>query len=250
MAVLTVRNVRQAYGSRTVIDDLSFTLGSGVHALLGPNGAGKTTLLRTLATVVPPVRGHILIDRVELTGPTLDEVRRRIGYLPQNFGIDPAMTVAEFVYYAAWARGVPKSLRKAAVGEALEKVDLVGQRAIKMKRLSGGMVQRSGIAWAIVGNPVLILLDEPTVGLDPLQRIQFREIIARQRDSVVVLSTHLTDDADAIADSVIVLDDGAMRFQGSPAELAQLGTLESPGATPIERGFTSLIAIGAQAEET
>ena len=249
--MLTVLNVQQGYGARVVIGDLSFSLAPGVHALLGPNGAGKTTLLRTLATVDPHMRGQILIDGVELTGRTLDEVRRRIGYLPQKFGIDPAMTVAEFVYYAAWARGVPRPLRRAAVGEALEKVDLlVDLRATKMKRLSGGMRQRSGIAWAIVGNPALILLDEPTVGLDPLQRIQFRGIIAQQRDSVVVLSTHLTDDVEAVADSVIVLDDGAMRFQGPPAELAAVGTAASPGDTPLERGFTSLIVAGARRAET
>ncbi|MEU5941043.1 ATP-binding cassette domain-containing protein [Micromonospora sp. NPDC047548] len=240
--MLAISNLQQGYGLTTVIKDLTLYMEHGIHALLGPNGAGKSTFLRTLATIVPPRRGRIRLDDHELGPETLEQIRGRIGYLPQRFGFDPSMTVSEFVHYAAWARGVPRPARRAAVEEALEKTGLGDRRAVKMRKLSGGMVQRSGIAWAIVGNPSLILLDEPTVGLDPMQRIRFRSIISQQRDAVIVLSTHLTDDVDAIAEKVIVMDEGTARFQGSPGELEKLANPDSPGNTPLERGYTTLLA--------
>ncbi|MEV6522260.1 ATP-binding cassette domain-containing protein [Longispora sp. NPDC051575] len=240
--MLTITNLHQGYGRNTVIEGLNLTMGRGLHALLGPNGAGKSTFLRTLATILPPRLGQIQLDGIELHRNSLEQIRRRIGYLPQQFGFDPAMTVSEFTCYAAWARGVPRPVRGAAVEEALDKVGLCDRRDEKMRKLSGGMVRRAGIAWAIVGNPSLILLDEPTVGLDPMQRINFRSIISQQRDAVIVLSTHLTDDVDAMADHVVVLDEGGVRFQGTPPELAEQADASSPGNTPLERGYTTLLA--------
>lgn len=152
------------------------------------------------------------------------------------------MTVSEFVYYAAWARGLPRKGRAAAVDEAIEKTGLVDKKNVKMRKLSGGMIQRTGIAWTIVGNPSLVVLDEPTVGLDPLQRINFRSVIAQQDNAVILLSTHLTDDVDAIADHIIVLDGGAIRFQGTRDELSGQGDPSSPGNTPLERAYTTILA--------
>ncbi|MFV2110131.1 ATP-binding cassette domain-containing protein [Micromonospora sp. LOL_015] len=240
--MLSVTNLSQGYGSQSVIDGITLKMEHGLHALLGPNGAGKTTLLRTLATVVPPRRGTISLDGVDLTFETLNDIRRGIGYLPQRFGFDPGMTVSEFIYYAAWARGLPRNERAAAVDEAIEKTGLVDKKNVKMRKLSGGMIQRVGIAWAIVGNPSLVILDEPTVGLDPLQRIHFRSVIAQQDNAVILLSTHLIDDVDAIADHIIVLDGGAIRFQGTKDELSREGDPSSPGNTPLERAYTTLLA--------
>ncbi|WBB94897.1 ATP-binding cassette domain-containing protein [Solwaraspora sp. WMMA2059] len=155
----------QGYDRKTVIDRLDLTLRPGITALLGPNGAGKTTLLRTLATIMPPRSGTICIDDILIDSErTARTVRNRIGYLPQDFGFDPQMTVTDFVTYAAWLRGVSTTDLRRHVDQALAQVDLADQRRSRMRKLSGGMRQRAGIAWAIVGQPRLVLLDEPTVG--------------------------------------------------------------------------------------
>lgn len=235
----------QGYGKSTIIDDLSVTLQPGITALLGPNGAGKTTLLRTLATVMPPRNGRIRIDDFEIDDErSARKIRDRIGYLPQDFGFDPLMKVVDFVTYAAWMRGVPAGQWRQAVDETLKMVDLADRRRSRMRSLSGGMRQRAGIAWAIVGRPRVVLLDEPTVGLDPRQRLQFRKIIAELRDTVVVLSTHLIDDVAAVCDRVIVMHGGSAQFDGSVAELSALGHDGLPGHSPLERAYMHLLPEG------
>ncbi|MFY1650866.1 ATP-binding cassette domain-containing protein [Solwaraspora sp. WMMB762] len=235
----------QGYGKSTIIDNLSVTLQPGITALLGPNGAGKTTLLRTLATVMPPRNGRIHIDDVEIDDErSARKIRDRIGYLPQDFGFDPLMKVVDFVTYAAWMRGVPASKWRQAVDETLEMVDLADRRRSRMRSLSGGMRQRAGIAWAIVGRPRVVLLDEPTVGLDPRQRLQFRKIVAGLSETVVVLSTHLIDDVAAVCDRVIVMHGGVARFDGSVAELSALGHDGLPGHSPLERAYMHLLPEG------
>lgn len=232
----------QGYGRTTVIDRISTTLRPGVTALLGPNGAGKTSLLRTLATIMPPRNGVIRIDDVAVTNErSARHVRDRIGYLPQDFGFDPGMTVSDFVEYAAWMRGVAPHQWRHAVDEALAMVDLTDRRKTKMRSLSGGMRRRAGIAWAVVGKPSLVLLDEPTVGLDPRQRLQFRKIVAGLRNAVVVLSTHLIDDVGAVCDRVIVLHGGAVRFDGTVPELEELGHDGLPGDSKLERAYMYLL---------
>jgi ABC-2 type transport system ATP-binding protein len=234
--------VSQGYGSTTVIDNLSATLAPGVTALLGPNGAGKTTLLRTLATIVPPRSGVMIFDGI----PVRDErsarrVRDEIGYLPQDFGFDPAMRVTDFVEYAAWLRSVPAESRSGAIADALREVDLADRANVQMRKLSGGMQRRAGIAWAIVGRPRLIILDEPTVGLDPRQRIQFRKILTGLRESVVVLSTHLIDDVSAACDRVVVLNGGSVKFAGDVGELEAQGRADLPGHSDLERAYMHLL---------
>jgi len=232
----------QGYAGNTVINRLSLTLRPGVTALLGPNGAGKTTLLRTLATTLPPRAGTVSFDGVVLEDErSARRVRNDVGYLPQEFGFDPRMSVADFVTYAAWLRGLDAPDRDRSVSEALELVDLVDRRRMRMGKLSGGMRRRAGIAWAIVGRPRLVLLDEPTVGLDPRQRLQFRRIIGGLDGSIVLLSTHLIDDVAAICDRVIVLHGGVAKFDGPVAELESLGREDLPGHSALERAYMHLL---------
>ncbi|MER5645886.1 ATP-binding cassette domain-containing protein [Streptosporangium sp. NPDC002524] len=239
---LKLMGISQGYGKTRVIDRFDMELAPGVVGLLGPNGAGKTTLLRTMATIMPPREGKVVLDDTVVDGEhAARHARRRIGYLPQKFGCDPGMRVADFVRYAAWMRGMPAERWDSAADLALAQVDLVEHRRTKMRRLSGGMRQRAGIAWAIVGQPSLVLLDEPTVGLDPRQRLQFRKIVSGLRQSVVVLSTHLIEDIDAICDQVIVLHDGTPKFTGTTAELAALGRDDLPGDTNLERAYMNLL---------
>ena len=239
---LRLTGLSQGYGRTPVIDELDLELTPGVVGLLGPNGAGKTTLLRTMATIMPPKAGTLFLDGVVVDSERkARKARRRIGYLPQHFGFDPGMRVDDFVRYAAWMRGMPPGTWDDATDRALVRVDLREHRRAKMRALSGGMRQRAGIAWAIVGEPSLVLLDEPTVGLDPRQRLQFRKIITGLTNSVVVLSTHLIDDIDAVCGQVVVLHGGAPRFIGTTTELAMLARADLPGNTDLERAYMHLL---------
>ncbi|WBB97002.1 ATP-binding cassette domain-containing protein [Solwaraspora sp. WMMA2080] len=221
---------------------ISLTLQPGTIGVLGPNGAGKTTLLRTLATIMPPSYGSILFDDIEIdTEQKARSVRSRIGYLPQDFGFDPQMTVADFVAYAAWMRGVEPGEWNRSIDRVLEMVDLTDRRRSKMRKLSGGMRRRAGIAWAIVGNPQMVLLDEPTVGLDPRQRLQFRSILSGLDDAIVLLSTHLTDDVAAACDRVIVMHSGEVRFDGSVIDLSSLSREDLPGHSDLEKAYMHVL---------
>jgi ABC-2 type transport system ATP-binding protein len=233
----------QGYGRQTVVSDVDMTLGAGVFGLLGPNGAGKTTLLRTLATVVPPAGGTLRIGGRSVHDTAgVRAARRRIGYLPQQFGYFPGYTVYEFVRYCAWLREVPAARAHEATVRAIEAVDLTARSDTKLRKLSGGMLRRCGVAQAIVGAPRLLLLDEPTVGLDPAQRLEFRELVRSLRDVTVVLSTHLVEDVSATCDEVFVMDSGRLRFRGAPDDLARAAAPDARGDTPLERGYTTVLA--------
>ena len=243
--VLSVAELSQGYGNNIVFRGLNLDLSPGVTALLGPNGAGKTTLLRTLATVQPPRGGRLTIDGQTVTSEAEARViRRKIGYLPQQPGFEPGMRVKDFVVYAAWLRGLPGSEWADAADAALSHVGLGDQVRKKIGKLSGGMRQRAAIAWAIVGQPRVVLLDEPTVGLDPQQRLRFREIIAGLTNATVLLSTHLIDDVDAICDQVIVMHRGEVRFAGSVDELKSLDDPSMVGHTALERAYMRLLPEG------
>ena len=228
--------------TRVAVDGVDLTLGRGVHGLLGPNGAGKSTLIRTLATVLRPTEGELTLLGVPSGHGDLRPLRRRIGYLPQNFGYYKRFTVREFVEYLAWLRELPGGDIPGAVQRAIERVGLADRADDKMKTLSGGMVRRVGIAQAIVNDPDVLLLDEPTAGLDPAQRVRFRELVGELgQDSCVLISTHLVEDVATACSDVVLFDQGRLVFQGSPAELAAAGTAGHVGDSPIERGYSALL---------
>lgn len=209
----------QSYRRKKVLDDFNWVLPDGITALLGPNGAGKTTLMRTLVTEMRPAAGSVVIDGKPLRDrATIRDARQRIGYLGQTFGYDPKFTVTEHVSYMAWRKSIPRSDRAREVQEAIAAVDLLDAQEVQLKALSGGMRQRAGIGGALVGHPDLLVLDEPTVGLDPGQRAEFRNVITRLQAGSILLSTHLTDDVAAVADNVAVLTAGKLTFQGTVAE--------------------------------
>jgi ABC-2 type transport system ATP-binding protein len=242
--VAEVRGLGQGYGRRQVISDLDLDIRLGVLGLVGPNGAGKTTLLQTLATILPPRRGTLRIGAEMVdSARTARRVRRQIGYLPQHFGYYPAFSVYDFVRYCAWLRGVPKGEAHAATVDAIKFVGLSERSGERLKTLSGGMIRRCGIASAIVGGPRLILLDEPTVGLDPAQRLEFRGLIRRlrQEGKAVVLSTHLVEDVAAVCDQVAVMAGGRVVWQGAPEELSAQAVPGVEGDTELERGYMSLL---------
>jgi ABC-type multidrug transport system ATPase subunit len=230
-------------GSRLAVDGLDLTLGPGVHGLLGPNGAGKTTLMRALATVVRPKDGRLrLLGRDVRQRKTLRALRARLGYLPQHFGFYPRFTVRDYVEYMAWLREVPATAVPAATQHAIDRVGLTDRADSRLRSLSGGMLRRAGIAQAIVNEPELLLLDEPTVGLDPGQRVEFRELLRDLGDtSCVLVSTHLVEDVVAACTNVLLLDAGRLVFRGRPEELARLGATDGVGDSAAERGYSVLL---------
>jgi ABC-type multidrug transport system ATPase subunit len=245
--------VTRTFGKHRAVDGVSLDAGPGVLGLLGPNGAGKTSLLRMLATVLPPSSGEIsLLERDP--GRTADrrEIRRRLGYLPQNLGYYPAFTVVEFIEYFALLKEVPSSRVPRAVADAVERVDLGAKARAKLRTLSGGMLRRVGIAQAIVNDPDLLLLDEPTAGLDPEQRVGFRTLLRSLGEtSTVVVSTHLVEDVGAACSEVTLMDAGRVVFRGTPAELTARGEGHEVGDAPLERGYSAVLqAARAAAKNT
>ena len=240
---IELTSVTRSFGGNSAVDGVSLQVGPGVLGLLGPNGAGKTSLLRMLATVLPPSSGRIrLLGRDPKNSAQRREIRRRLGYLPQNLGYYPAFTVAEFVEYFALLKEVPPGRVNKAVASAVERVDLGAKAKARLRTLSGGMLRRVGIAQAIVNDPELLLLDEPTAGLDPEQRVGFRALL---RDlglaATVVVSTHLVEDVGAACSEVALMDTGHIVFRGTPAELIACGDGHEVGDAPLERGYSAVL---------
>jgi ABC-2 type transport system ATP-binding protein len=240
-----ITEVTRRFGRTAAVAGVSLETGAGVFGLLGPNGAGKTTLLRMMATVVPPSSGRLeLLGRDPVAYASRKEIRRRLGYLPQNLGYYPGFTVSEFVEYFALLKEMPAGQVPRAVAAAIERVDLGGKARAKLRTLSGGMLRRAGIAQAIVNEPDLLLLDEPTAGLDPEQRMAFRGLLRDlgQRSTVVV-STHLVEDVGAACSQVALMDQGKIVFHGTPAELTARGEgTGAAGDAPLERGYSAVLA--------
>ncbi len=226
MSTVRFTDITKRFARTSALDGVTGATGTGMTGLLGPNGAGKTTLLRILATVLAPDHGGVEIlgldpgDRQERT-----EIRRRLGYLPQEAGFHPRFTAFEFVDYVAILKELDdRRARHAEVHRVLEVVGLGDVAGKRIKTLSGGMRRRLGLAQALLARPEVLLLDEPTAGLDPEQRLRFRQLVSGQHGRTVVLSTHQTEDVATLCGRVLVLADGRVRFDGTPAELASVAS--------------------------
>jgi ABC-2 type transport system ATP-binding protein len=244
MNVATTELTRR-FGRTMAVAGVTLDAGPGVFGLLGPNGAGKTSLLRVLATVIPPSSGRIrLLGHDPGSYRQRRQIRRRLGYVPQNLGFYPGFTVVEFVEYFALLKEVPAAGVHRAVAAAVERVGLGDKAKAKLRTLSGGMLRRVGIAQAIVNEPELLLLDEPTAGLDPEQRVAFRALLRElgQRATVIV-STHLVEDVGTACTQVFLMDRGRIVFHGTPDELTARGIgSTAAGDAPLERGYSAVLA--------
>lgn len=218
---LKLTQLTKQYGSKTAIDHVNLTLGQGVYGLLGPNGAGKTTLMRLLCDLQTPSSGKITLDGQEIAG--LGETYRNLlGYLPQHFGYYPDSTAWDFLMYVAALKGISEPQAKQKASELLEAVGLSEKTQQKIKTFSGGMKQRLGIAQALLNNPRILILDEPTAGLDPKERVRFRNLISSlAKDRIILLSTHIVSDIESIADKIIILKDGQLLNYGQPQVIIQ-----------------------------
>ena len=240
-----ITDLTRRFGRTQAVAGVNLETGPGVFGLLGPNGAGKTSLLRMMATVIPPSSGRLrLLGRNPSAYGPRKEIRRRLGYLPQNLGYYPGFTVVEFVEYFALLKDMPAARVPGVVATAVERVGLGDKARSKLRALSGGMLRRVGIAQAIVNEPELLLLDEPTAGLDPEQRVAFRELLRDfgQRATVIV-STHLVEDVGAACTQVALMDQGRIVFNGTPDELtARAEGTAAAGDAPLERGYSAVLA--------
>ncbi len=212
---LQLINLTKCFGDFQAVDTLNLRITNGIYGLLGVNGAGKTTLMRMICTLLSPTDGKILWngkDIFELEG----EYRKLLGYLPQEFGFYPEFTVKDYLLYIASLKGIRPMAAKKRVQELLEQVGLSNAANKKMKKLSGGMKRRAGIAQAMLNDPKLLILDEPTAGLDPTERVRFRNLICElSKERIVILSTHIISDVEQIADEIWFMKDGKLIKQGS-----------------------------------
>ena len=218
---LAFDRLTKEYGAKIAVDRVSAALGPGVHGLLGANGAGKTTLMRMACGVLRPTSGEVRFDGapIERMG---GEYRALLGYLPQDFGYYPEFTALDFMEYMAALKGIGRSAARERSLELLSAVGLAGEERRRIRTFSGGMKQRLGIAQAVLNDPAVLVLDEPTAGLDPKERVRFRNLIASfAQDKVVLLSTHIVSDVESIADRILVMRAGAFVMEGAPADLLE-----------------------------
>ncbi len=207
---LILSNVSKSFDKKNVVDDFNFTFENGIYALIGPNGSGKTTLMRMITNILSPTSGKILLDNIDIN-ELGEKYREKLGYLPQKFGFYPNFTGWDFMMYIALLKGVPKKNACNKCKELLEFVGLYNVRHNKIKTYSGGMFQRLGIAQTLINNPEIIVMDEPTVGLDPSERNKFKNIISTlSKDKIIIISTHITSDIEYIANHVLIMSKGKL----------------------------------------
>lgn len=217
---ILIRNLSKNYGKKTALKEVSMTIHSGMYGLLGRNGAGKTSLMRILATLSMPSSGEISINGVSLKDTA--KIREMVGYLPQDFSFYRNMSVYGAMDYLGLLSNIPDNIRKERIVTLLEQVNLKDDAKTKIKALSGGMKRRLGIAQALLHNPQILIVDEPTAGLDPEERIRFRNLLSEFADErIVILSTHISSDVESICENIGVLNNGRLIWDGSTEELMQ-----------------------------
>ena len=229
---LVIDRLTKQFQNKIAVDRVSLRLNNGVYGLLGTNGAGKTTLMRMLCGILQPTSGTIAFDGMDVSE---EGYRAILGYLPQDFGYYPEFTAMGFLLYMAALKGLPKHSAKRRANELLELVGLQEMGRKKIKTFSGGMKQRLGIAQALLNNPKMLILDEPTAGLDPQERVRFRNLIGQLgKDSIVLLSTHIVSDIEHIADEVLMMKNGNLIYHGAWDD--QMGDLEGFYLAQFEEG--------------
>lgn len=213
---LKLDRVTKQYGSKIAVDRVSLTLQKGVYGLLGANGAGKTTLMRMMCGILRPDGGTVTLDGLDAG---CEDYRAQLGYLPQDFGYYPDFTGTDFLLYLSAVKGLDQRQARSRAAELTELVGLKDMAKKKIKTYSGGMKQRLGIAQALLNDPNVLIMDEPTAGLDPKERVRFRDLLtAIGNDSIVLLSTHIVSDIEHIADVILMMKNGQLIFQGSREE--------------------------------
>jgi len=221
---IKIENLNKIYpNGNYALKDLNLEIPNGMFGLLGPNGAGKSTLMRILVTLMKPSNGRVLVNDLDLS-KNRREIRSMLGYLPQDFSFFSKLKTYEFLDYTARLAGMKNSAaRKSAVEQMLEEVGLFEARDRNANKLSGGMKRRLGIAQALINNPKIIIVDEPTTGLDPEERIRFRNLLSNisVRDVIIILSTHIVSDISSTCNNMALLNNGELAFSGSPEELVK-----------------------------
>ncbi|WP_373600315.1 ABC transporter ATP-binding protein [Paraclostridium bifermentans] len=216
---LTLKNITKSFKDKVAVNDFSVTLNSGIYGLLGPNGAGKTSLMRIIADVSNATNGEVYLNGKNKTslGANYREV---LGYLPQDVGFYKSFTAQKFLEYVATLKGIDKDKAKVKIDELLKFVNLEKDRKRKIGKFSGGMKQRLGIAQALLNDPKILILDEPTAGLDPNERIRFKNLIAEiSKDKIVILSTHIVSDVEFIANEILIMRNGELVEKATPGEI-------------------------------
>ncbi len=213
--MLKLQNIGKDYGKFTALKELNLQFENGVYGLLAPNGAGKTTLIQMLVTLVKPTSGEILYDGKPILSMG-EAYREKIGYLPQHFGYYKHYSPRKYLRYIAALKGIEKSAVEKRIDEVLDLVALQEVKDKKMRKFSGGMIQRVGIAQAILAHPKILILDEPTAGLDPKERARFRHLLSDlARDRIVLISTHIVSDIESIANEIVMIRDQTLLYKGS-----------------------------------
>lgn len=235
---LILKKITKAYGKQTVLDDISHVFSNGIYGLLGANGAGKSTLLNIICGVIKPTSGNVYFDE-KIIDSNLQFYYSNLGFLPQIFNYYPQFTGLEFLVYIGMLKGLSK---KAAKDKGISLLSLVGLNNVEHKRInsySGGMKQRLGIAQSLINDPQILILDEPTVGLDLEERVRFRNVISSlSNNKIIILSTHIVSDVEYIADEILILKDGKFKEKGTAENL--LSTIKNSVWEFTQKGKTSI----------